>query len=145
MTIELTPAASADLDQVRELLACALLPTEGLAEQFPAGFVVARKEGAIVGSAGIERYGDVGLLRSVVVADLCRGSGLGGALVRDRLRWARACGIGTVYLLTTTAAPYFETFGFVRTSRADVSEALARSAEFAHACPASATCLSFRL
>jgi len=51
----------------------------------------------------------------------------------------------TVYLLTTTAGPYFERFGFVRTARGDVPQALARSAEFAHACPASATCLSFAL
>jgi amino-acid N-acetyltransferase len=130
---------------VRELLSSVLLPTEGLADQFPAGFVVARENETTVGSAGLERYEDVGLLRSVAVRNERRGSGLGGALVGDRLQSARAQGVNAVYLLTTTAAPYFEKFGFVVTPRADVRGALARSAEFAHACPASATCLIYRL
>jgi amino-acid N-acetyltransferase len=141
LTAELLPAASEHLPKARALLEHSNLPTDGLEQQFPAAFVVAREHAEVVGVAGLERYGDVGLLRSVVVAPPYRGAGLGRLLVQNRLQAAASAGLVRVFLLTTTAAPYFRTLGFVVTERAGVSLALAASAEFAHACPASATCL----
>jgi amino-acid N-acetyltransferase len=141
LTAELLPAASEHLPKARALLADSSLPTDGIETQFPAAFVVARERAEVVGVAGLERYGDVGLLRSLVVAPPYRGAGLGRMLVQNRLEAAVSSGLVRVFLLTTTAAPYFRKLGFVVTERADVSFALAASAEFAHACPASATCL----
>lgn len=106
---------------------------------------MARDQNVVVGSAGLERYDDVGLLRSVVVVTERRASGLGGALVRDRVQRARSLGMRAVYLLTTNAAPYFERLGFIVTPRSDTPDLLAGSVEFAHACPASATCLVYSL
>lgn len=138
--VELAPASREHLPSVRALLTEAGLPTDGLEDQFPAGYVVALA-GHVVGVAGIERYEDVGLLRSVAVSPRYRSAGLARLLVNDRLSAARAVGIQRVFLLTTTAAPYFEKLGFTAAPRATAPGALAASVEFAHACPASATCL----
>jgi amino-acid N-acetyltransferase len=138
--VDLAPAALEQLASVRELLAEAGLPLAGLDDQFPAAYVVAR-QGALVGVAGLERYGDIGLLRSVAVSEPFRNSGLGRLLVTDRLTAARAIGLRQIFLLTTTAASYFEKLGFVPTPRTEVPLALATTVEFTTACPASATCL----
>ena len=97
------PARYSDRAGVERLLVAADLPREGLAEQFPESYAVAEIEGALAGVAGIERHGGDGLLRSVVIAPELRGRGLGERLVRERLAWAAAQGLGVVYLLTTTA------------------------------------------
>lgn len=141
----LRPARPGDRAALEALLRAAELPGEGLDEQFPAGYAVAEDAGALMGAAGIERYQGNGLLRSVVVAPRWRGRGLGERLVRDRLAWARAQGLGTVYLLTTTAAGYFPRLGFVPVERAEVPAALRASREFASVCPASAAVLALPL
>jgi amino-acid N-acetyltransferase len=137
--VELAPAAPEHLASVRALLAETALPLDGVEEQFPGAYVVAR-QGIVVGVAGLERYGDFGLLRSVAVAERFRNTGLGRLLVDDRLSAARGIGIQQIFLLTTTAAAFFEKLGFVPTSRAEVPSAIASSIEFARVCPASATC-----
>ncbi len=134
-------ARSDDLAAVRTLLAAAHLPLDGLEEQFGAAYAVAECAGAVVGAEGIETYGDAGLLRSAVVNDRWRGKGVGDALTRDRLAWARARGLREVYLLTTTAANYFPRHGFIRVDRATAPAALQQSREFAEACPATAVAM----
>jgi amino-acid N-acetyltransferase len=136
--------ASDDLP-VRGLLTAAGLPLEGLSDQFPSAYVVAHHRGVIVGVAGLEAYGQVGLLRSVAVADSMRSRGLGRRLVENRLARAREGGLKSVFLLTSTAPDYFERLGFSRADRAGAPAELSRAPEFAYACPASATCLVFRL
>jgi amino-acid N-acetyltransferase len=145
LTVRLVAAASEHLPAVRALLLRAALPPEGLEAQFPGGFVIAQRQNEIAGAAGLERHGDVGLLRSVVVAEQCRGLGVGRRLVEDRLKAAVTAGLARVFLLTTTARTYFETLGFVLTARAEVPAALSASTEFASACPASASCLVYDL
>lgn len=135
------PAASQDLQAVLALLEAAKLPTAGVAEHF-GSFVVADEDGRIVASAGIERYGDVALLRSLVVAGELRGTGLGAAVLRRALREADGHP-GGVYALTTTAERFLARFGFERFPRASVPAALLASRELQDACPASAVVLKW--
>lgn len=138
------PAARHDLLAITALLTEADLPAHDLAEHFPAAYVVARDGAAIVGCAGLERYGGAGLLRSVTVAPRVRGSGLGRALARERIAAARAAELETVYLLTTSAAAFFRKLGFVDVSRADAAPVLAGASQLG-ACCATAACLALRL
>jgi N-acetylglutamate synthase-like GNAT family acetyltransferase len=138
-------AAAGDLDALRRLLALAELPEAGFLDHFPAAYAVARRGPEIVGVAGLETHGRVGLLRSVAVAPGLRGHGIGRALVADRIRAARSGALEAIYLLTTTAAGYFQAAGFVPAPREDAPAELATSPEFAGACPASAACLVLRL
>src|SRR5262245_2388401 len=107
--VVLRPATPGDLMAVRALLRDAKLPADGVEDQFGEPFVVAvRREGRIVGAAGLEVHGTEGLLRSVIVAPPLRGLGLGEALTKDRLSRARALKLTSVWLLTTTAAGFFD-------------------------------------
>jgi amino-acid N-acetyltransferase len=123
---------------VQRLLSAASLPTAGI-EAPGAEFLVAVAGERVVGCAGLERYGDVGLLRSVAVDPEWRGLGLGGRLTRTVLATAEQQGVMRVYLLTETAAPYFGAFGFRAIPRNEADEAVQGSAEFTELCPASAT------
>lgn len=130
---------------MEELLAAAELPRDGLPDQFPESYAVAEAGGALIGSAGIERHGADGLLRSVAVAPAWRGRGLGERLVRERLAWAGMQGLRTIYLLTTTAPAYFPRLGFRSAERAGVPAAVQASREFSSICPASAAVMALAL
>jgi amino-acid N-acetyltransferase len=134
-----------ELPLVQALLAGERLPTSDLDLRFPDGFVVARAGGELVGVAGLEIHGPVGLLRSLAVRPAERGSGLGRVLVEDRLGAARAQGLAAVFLLTTPAASYFRRLGFVDAERAAAPAELQASTEFRSLCPATAACLALRL
>lgn len=143
----LRPATPADLGSVSALLAAAHLAPNALDAQFGPQFTVAvdAVSGAVIGAAGIERYGDgaesVGLLRSAVVDERWRGHGIGAALTEDRLAWAEHSALRSIYLLTETAAEYWPRFGFERTVRDDAPAALEASHEWRQGCPASAVAM----
>jgi amino-acid N-acetyltransferase len=135
--IVIEPARAADFAGVLDLLRHNRLPPDDL-ERHLATTLVARSDGAVVGSAALELYGAAALLRSVAVASDLRGHGLGARLTEAALDLARARGVRTVYLLTTTAADFFPRFGFNRIDRAQVEGEVRRSVEFTTACPDSA-------
>ncbi len=141
----LRPARQADLEPVRRLLAQCGLPAEGLETAFPDGYAVVESAGDVVGAAGMEVYGEDGLLRSVAVAPGRRGDGLGALLVRNRLEWAARRGLRGVYLLTTTAAEFFEWMGFRRIERNTVPEEIGASEQSSSVCPASAVVMFLQL
>ncbi|MEZ0334635.1 MAG: arsenic resistance N-acetyltransferase ArsN2 [Gemmatimonadales bacterium] len=132
---------SDDLATIRRLLREAELPTDGLEEQFGPGYAVAMDEGAVIGAAGVERYGRFGLLRSVVVIPEARSRGAAELLVRDRLAWAGTEGLEAVYLLTTTAARYFGRLGFENVERDALPVEIRDSREFASLCPSTAVAM----
>jgi amino-acid N-acetyltransferase len=138
-------AQAGDVEAVRALLLAAALPADGLEDQFGPGYALAEAGGALVGAAGVEVYGDAGLLRSVAVASSHRGTGLGRALVADRLAWARRRGVSEVYLLTTTAPGFFAGLGFARVAREAAPEGIRRSPEFASVCPGSSVLMRLAL
>ena len=85
------------------------------------------------------------LLRSAVVSSDNRGTGVGGRLVKQLLERADEQGIEELYLLTTTAEDYFPRFGFTRTTRSAVPDAVKASAEFRGACPDTAVVMTRRV
>ena len=143
---EYSNAVENDLEDIRSLLKQNDLPFEDISAQTLDGFVVFRDaSGKLVGTGGVERYEHDGLLRSVVVHESARGTGLGKLITAAVERRAQAAGINAIYLLTTTAAEFFPRMGYSVFSRNDVPEGLQRSAEFASLCPASAVCMHKQL
>lgn len=138
-------ATQGDLGAVEATLRDSELPLDGLQEQFGDGYAVAEAEGRIIGVEGIEVHGDDGLLRSAAVVSDWRGRGVGDALTRDRISWARRRGLRSIYLLTTTAGDYFPRFGFAPVDRDQAPEAVRKSREFADACPATALFMTLPL
>lgn len=92
----------------------------------------------LLGVAGVEVHGGLGLLHSVAVWPSWRGRSVGSRLVRDRLAWVRSAGLSRVYLLTTDAAAFFERQGFARIRRESAPAAIQTCPEFASLCPQSA-------
>jgi amino-acid N-acetyltransferase len=126
-------AARTDAAAVLALLEAAGLPLEGAADALALG-VVAREDGAIMGAAAVERHGEAGLLRSVVVAETHRGTGVGQELVRAAEALAREGGLREVYLLTETAADWFARLGYEAVSRERARAAVGGSVEFTLVC-----------
>ena len=126
-------AAPADVPAVEALLAAAGLPLEGAAAAMRLG-VVARVGDRIAGAAAVEPYGDAGLLRSVVVAEPMRGTGMGRELVAGAEALARDAGIRELYLLTETASDWFPRLGYEPVDRERATTAVGRSIEFTMVC-----------
>jgi arsenate reductase len=143
-SMTLSTATAAQLEGVRALLRRLHLPAEdvGLPNQV---FITAHAGGELLGCAGLERYGSDALLRSLAVVPRMQGSGLGRRLHQEALTLAGRSGVRTLYLLTTTAAPFFEKAGFKTIDRTLVPGPVASSLEFKSLCPASAECMRRRL
>lgn len=144
MSAEIAKAASEDFEAVLALLADVSLPRDGVAEHFQ-HFLVARAEGKVVGSVGMERYGSSALLRSLVVASPHRNRGLGRALTERILQEARVQGVKQVFLLTETAPEFFTKFGFKRIAWEEADAEVKESIEFRTACCQSAACMRLDL
>ena len=126
-----------DRRAVLDLLRAVDLPVAGVDEHF-AHFLVAVESGVLVGVVGLEVYTHRGLLRSLAVQPACQRAGIGAALVAKVLELASSVGISDLYLLTTTAAEYFQRFGFHPMPRRAVPEEVRASKEFSEVRCASA-------
>lgn len=129
-----------DLDYVKELLERNDLPVQDLTTS-SAEFYYATANGERIGIAGIEGYGDIGLLRSVVVEAPNRGRGYGTLLCEALETTAQDNGIDTLYLLTTTASEFFAAEGYSPVERATVPDTIRDTKEFEDLCPSTATCM----
>lgn len=138
-------ARAEDIVAVESALRDSRLPLDGLRDQFGDGYAIAEADGQVIGVEGIEVHGGDGLLRSAAVVAAWRGQGVGDALTRDRIEWARRRGLRSVYLLTTTAGDYFPRFGFTLVNRDTAPDAVRRSREFSDACPSTALFMALPL
>lgn len=137
MTLAIEAAQETDIPALFALLQQSTLPTDGLRDNLST-VLVAREDGGVIGSAALECYGSVALLRSVAVVASKRDQGLGERLTRAALELAQARGITEVYLLTETAQHYFPRFGFHAIPRSAVAPAIHQSVEWTSACPETA-------
>ena len=142
--LSLRPADDEALDAVERLLRENELPAADVRAKSDC-FYVAILDEERVGVGGIESVPPDGLLRSVVVEESKRGLGLGGVLC-DRLEArARADGVETVYLLTTTAADFFAARGYEEIDRVEAPTAVRETSQFQGLCPSTAVCMRKRL
>lgn len=101
--------------------------------------------GELIGSGGLELYGDSALLRSVAVKENSRGQELGKKIVDDLVTQARNSKINNIFLLTETAKDFFTKKGFTIVPRDEVPAQVRSSSEFTHVCPTSAICMFYKL
>lgn len=136
-------AAADDHDRIVELLRVNQLPTEDITAEKLRHFLVCEANGTgLAGCVGLEVFDDAGLLRSLAVASGARSKGLGSAALSEIEATARSAGLTRLYLLTTTAADFFERHGYSRADRTAVPTAIAACSEFTSLCPASAICMT---
>lgn len=123
--------------KVKHLLAESQLPTSDLSPRHLEHFFGCGSVEAPKGVVGLEIYDKVALLRSLAVSADSRGNGCGKALVAQAERYARSQGVTAIYLLTTTAAEFFERLGYKRVDRESAPDAIRQTEEFSALCPSS--------
>jgi len=109
------------------------------------GFTLAMEGAQIVGSAGMELMGNIGLLRSVAVDESYRNQKLGQQLFEAALEHAQSRQVQKVFLITDSAGAYFEKKGFFKIDRMDTPEVIAQTMQFSMLCPSSAIVMKMDL
>ena len=138
-------ATAADLGTLQAWLDAAGLPSADLVQPPLPDFLIATDGGSDVGAVGVEQFGALGLLRSLIVVESKRGSGAGSFLLDSMEESARANGIRELWLLTIDAQAYFQTHGYRSRQRQEAPPPIRGTAEFADLCPADAVLMSKRI
>lgn len=131
-------ARTSDLPGIRWLLEYEHLPSEDVTEQLLAHFLVCRDERGVVGAVAIEPFGNLVLLRSLVVEPEFRGEGLGSRLAQAAEVLAERRGSKAIYLLTTTAEKFFAARGYRTRPRTEAPLQIQGSSQFSRLCPSTA-------
>ena len=144
MSILLKTAHPDQIPGLIDFLQKAKLPTTDLPSDL-SGFTLAMDGTQIMGSAGVELLGNIGLLRSVAVADTHRNQKLGHQLFMAAMEYARTKQVQEVFLITESADLYFEKKGFQQVDRSDVPDEITQTKQFASLCPSSAVVMKLKL
>lgn len=134
----------ANLAQLEALLRRNNLPVQDCAAQAQNFFGIFDGD-ELIAAGGLEPAGDYALLRSVVVQEQYRSSGLARSISRYLIGLAEADAKQAVYLLTETAGAYFEGLGFANVDRAQVPLEIIQTRQFASLCPDTARCMVLTL
>jgi amino-acid N-acetyltransferase len=134
-SLVLDGARQSDLIGIRWLLDMEELPCADITEDMLEHFRVYRDHNGVAGVVGLEKYGDVALLRSLVVTNEHLGRGLGRRRVVAAEDLAASLNVRCVYLLTTTASTFFEHLGFPLVAKEEAPLAIQRTREFTSLCP----------
>ena len=138
-TIIVRDAKQNDWQDVRQLLDEAELPIADLGPEHLVDFLVAERSGTdrieTLGIVGLQLFKQVGLLRSLVVSQGDRKSGLGRRLVSAVEAKACYAGVKDLWLLTIDAEQYFENLGYKMMSRESAPDSIRNTEEFSGLCP----------
>lgn len=137
-----TVAGSIDYPAIRELLQATNLPVDDLSEQdvWPE-CLITKSEQVIVSTGALAQHGEFGLLRSLATRQDFQARGLGSKILQGLEARALSRGIKVLYLLTETAADWFQRRHYEFQDRACVPAAIAKLPQFSMICPTSASCL----
>lgn len=130
------PVRATDAD-LQAALASAGLPLDDI-EDAGRSFFRIELNGQGIGFGGFELYGEDALLRSIVVPADKRGAGAGRLVTETLLGKIASAGGKRVYLLTTTAASFFEHLGFEGVDRADAPAAILTTRQALSICTSAA-------
>lgn len=108
-------------------------------------FTYSTLSGARVGYGGFQCLGEDALLRALVVLPPFRGQHFGEGMLALLQRRAFDEGARTAWLLSTTAAPFFERAGFKTVEGSAVPAAILATQQAATRCPADAVLLTRRI
>ncbi len=135
--LELRCASTDDMATVASLLVGANLPYGDVAPHI-GDFIVAVVAHRVTGAIGLELYGRVGLLRSLVVDPGSRKRGIGQQLCQTACEHAMQRGVRDLYLLTLDAEVYFSSRGFRRIERSLAPGEIRATRQFTGLCPETA-------
>ena len=106
MNIALKKTSPENFSKVLVLLSLANLPTIDIGENVE--LFSLEMDSEIIGTAGLEIFGRIGLLRSLSVLESQKRKGYGFLIVQKLESYVKAKNIKELYLLTSTAKDFFE-------------------------------------
>jgi N-acetylglutamate synthase-like GNAT family acetyltransferase/SAM-dependent methyltransferase/pyruvate-formate lyase-activating enzyme len=115
MDIHIVRAKSDQVKIAEKVLKECKLLTTGL-EGHIHNFFLAELDNEVVGSIGLEIYGEYGIIRSTSVLPRYRKKGIGAKLAERMIDFAREQGIKELYLKTEHEASFFSRVGFTHIS-----------------------------
>ena len=136
--IVIRKASSHDLHAAKTWLSDAGLPSEDLTASHMQTFLIAMHADQPAGMIGLENFGELGLLRSLVIENRYRGAGIGRKLVDALETNAASEGIAELWLLTIDADAFFNRLGYVVCERDDAPAVIRNTQEFSTLCPGDA-------
>jgi len=138
MNYKFIPADSTRVrHQVLNLLFENNLPVSDLDEKKTL-FALMDRNNNIIGSGGLEYFGDTALLRSISVKKEWQGRGFGKQIRLELEKIAHQNGVRNIFLLTTTAKGFFEKEEYSVIDRSEVPLTIKETSEFSGICPSSA-------
>lgn len=138
--MKIRPMHRQEKQAVKKLLISNALPVQDF-DTAEIDLLVAVIDATIIGTAGLEQFGQTGLLRSLAVDKNNQMTGIGAALIEAIEQRAQQKHIKQLVLLTETAAPFFAKHGYRSIARTDAPDEVKQSGEFHWMCPASAVCM----
>ncbi len=132
---EIVRAKKEEMPGALSLLKSSGLTLEGVEDT---EFWIAKSGERIIGTVGLETWGDQGLLRSLAVDKELRNLGIGRALVLHVIELAKNKKLKELFLITEAVQNYYLKFGFELVERNKISGNVLNSQEFRGACLESA-------
>jgi amino-acid N-acetyltransferase len=137
MNIALKKTSPENFSKVLVLLSLANLPTIDIGENVE--LFSLEMDSEIIGTAGLEIFGRIGLLRSLSVLESQKGKGYGFLIVQKLESYVKTKNIKELYLLTSTAKDFFEKkCKYELIERINVPIEIQSSQQFSSICPSSA-------
>ena len=136
-----TFADSENALEIKRLLAEQDLVHEDISADHLKHFRLGWDGSRVVAVIGLEIKGHSALLRSLAVDADYRSRNIATRLVEEIEDYARSLEVNTLFLLTMTAADFFNKRGYRSTERESAPVEIQKTAEFQSMCPASAVCM----
>ncbi len=145
--MEFSFAEVTDEKPIKQLLTICGLEHQDIGPSHLQHFLIVKDESGLTlcGVVGLELKSNVGLLRSLAVAEAYLRQGFATQLVDRIENYARSKKVGTLYLLTLTAEDFFSARGYHKTVRESAPPAVQETAEFNSLCPQTAVCMKKHL
>lgn len=131
-------ATPLDLPAIAGLLGASQLPVDDFNPELLDLFLVLDDGRSVVGTVGLERYGDIALLRSLAVAGNARRQGHGQELAAAAESLADNSGVSILFLLTTSAEAFFRSRGYRVLPRDECPAEIRATTQFSALCPSTA-------
>jgi amino-acid N-acetyltransferase len=137
-------ATDKDIPAIKTLLQENKLPYEDIDEPVKS-FIVAKEQGIIIGTVGLELVKPYALLRSLAVHQDYRNNSIAKNLLIRIIEYAQSVGIMELFLLTATAENYFTKKNFLVLNRDQLPEQIKSTQEFLTLCPDTAICMNKKI
>ncbi|WP_408008641.1 GNAT family N-acetyltransferase [Pseudalkalibacillus sp. A8] len=121
------PAETNDTPSIKKFVAQAGLSSEGIEECIQTFIILETDKKKMAGTVGLERFGESGLIRSLVLDKEYSSEELLLRLLTAIIRLADQQGVKTVYLLTKVTSIFY-TLGFMEIPYDKIPESLLKSA-----------------